>query len=111
MSRQLVLGVDDAHLLDDASAFVIRHMVREQIAAFVLTIRSDSVLPQPIQESTADPAVLRLELELELEPLPLPNAEHLIEYALRGAVESASAAELWRYTGGNVMYLRSAPGR
>ena len=44
----LVLGVDDAHQLDDSSAALLRHLVDGRVCFVVVTIRSNELAPDAI---------------------------------------------------------------
>jgi hypothetical protein len=45
--RPVVVGIDDAHLLDDLSAFVVHQMVHRRLAKVVLTVRNREGRPTP----------------------------------------------------------------
>jgi hypothetical protein len=98
----VVVGVDDAHLLDDLSAFTVHQLVTRRLATVILTIRSGEPTPDAITAIWKDHHLERLELQ----PLSLPEIQSLLEYVLSGAVDSFSAQRLWRYTQGNALYLR-----
>lgn len=99
---EVVIGVDDAHLLDDLSAFTVHQLVTRKLATVVLTVRSGETPPDAVAALCADD---HLE-HLELAPLSLPECTALIERALGGQVHSLSAHRLWQYTRGNALYLR-----
>ncbi len=99
---EVVVGVDDAHLLDDLSAFTVHQLVTRRLATVIMTIRSGEAPPDAITAIWKD---LHLE-RLELQPLSLPEIATLLEHVLQGAVESHSAQQLWQYTQGNSLYLR-----
>lgn len=94
--------VDDAHLLDDASASLVHHIALSRLAPLVVTVRSDTHTPDAITALWKDSTLPRLELG----PLPLPESVHLLERVLEGAVESDSARRLWTAAAGNALYLR-----
>jgi DNA-binding NarL/FixJ family response regulator len=99
---EVVVGVDDAHLLDDLSAFTVHQLVARRLATVILTIRSGESPPDAITAIWKDLHVQRLELQ----SLSLPEITHLVEQVLGGSVESLSARRLWQYTQGNALYLR-----
>jgi DNA-binding NarL/FixJ family response regulator len=99
---EVVVGVDDAHLLDDLSAFVVHQLVTRRLATVILTIRSGEPAPDAITAIWKDQHLERLELQ----PLSLPEITSLVEHVLDGPVHSLCARRLWRYTQGNVLYLR-----
>ncbi len=99
---EVVLGVDDAHLLDDLSAFTVHQLVTRRLATVILTIRSGEAPPDAITAIWKDQHLERLELQ----PLSLPEITSLLEHVLDAPVDSHSAQRLWRYTQGNSLYLR-----
>jgi DNA-binding NarL/FixJ family response regulator len=99
---EVVVGVDDAHLLDDLSAFTIHQLVTRRLATVIVTIRSGESTPDAITAIWKDQHLERLELQ----PLSLPEIAGLVERVLGGPVDSFSAQRLWQYTQGNALYLR-----
>lgn len=97
-----VIGVDDAHLLDEQSALVIYQLVRQQAATVVLTVRTGETPPDAIVSLWKDEGIPRFDLQ----PLSANEIAVLVANALEGEVESATANRLWQYTRGNVLYLR-----
>ena len=61
--RLVVLGVDDAHLLDDASAALVHHLVIAGVASVVATVRTGQTAPDPVTALWKDGAVERLEVQ------------------------------------------------
>ncbi len=99
---EVVVGVDDAHLLDDLSAFTVHQLVTRRLATVILTIRSGETPPDAITAIWKDHHLERLELQ----PLSLAEITSLVEHVLDGPVDSFSAQRLWQYTQGNALYLR-----
>lgn len=99
---EVVVGVDDAHLLDDLSAFTIHQLVTRRLATVILTIRSGETPPDAITAIWKDQHLERLELQ----PLSLSEITRLVEHVVDGPVDSFSAQRLWQYTQGNALYLR-----
>jgi DNA-binding CsgD family transcriptional regulator len=99
---EVVLGVDDAHLLDDLSAFTVHQIVTRRLATVILTIRSGERPPDAITAIWKDQHLDRLELQ----PLSLDETTLLLEHVLDGPVHSVCARRLWQYTQGNTLYLR-----
>ena len=99
----VVLGVDDAHLLDDLSTFVVHQIVARNAAKVILTVRGDAPTPAGIQEIWKVAPFDRLDLE----PLPADQTTELLSAALGGKVASDAAERLWKLTHGNVLYLRN----
>jgi DNA-binding CsgD family transcriptional regulator len=100
--RAVVVVVDDAHLLDELSAFAVHQVVARRLATVILTIRSGEPQPDAITAIWKDRHLERLELQ----PLSLSETTHLVEQVLDGPVHSLCARRLWQYTQGNVLYLR-----
>jgi DNA-binding CsgD family transcriptional regulator len=98
----MVIGVDDAHLLDDLSAFTVHQLVTRRLATVVLTIRSGESAPDAVTAIWKDHYLERLELQ----PLSLAEITSLVEHVLAGPVHPLCAQRLWQYTKGNVLYLR-----
>jgi replication-associated recombination protein RarA len=48
-AAKVVLGVDDAHLLDDLSTFVVHQIVQRGAAKVILTVRDGESIPAAIQ--------------------------------------------------------------
>jgi DNA-binding NarL/FixJ family response regulator len=99
---EVVVGVDDAHLLDDLSAFTVHQLVTRRLATVIMTIRSGESSPDAITAIWKDQHLERLELQ----PLSSSETTYLVENVLDGPVDSASAQRLWQYTQGNALYLR-----
>jgi DNA-binding CsgD family transcriptional regulator len=99
---EVILGVDDAHLLDDLSAFTVHQLVTRRLATVILTIRSGETPPDAITAIWKDNHLERLELQ----PLSLDETTRLVEHVLDGPVHSLCARRLWQYTQGNTLYLR-----
>lgn len=98
----VVVGVDDAHLLDDLSAFAVHQLVTRHLATVILTVRSGEPAPDAITAIWKDLDLIRLDLQ----PLSLDESTRLVEHVLDGPVHSRSARRLWHYTRGNVLFLR-----
>ena len=98
----VVVGVDDVHLLDDLSVFVVHQIVQRGAAKVVLTVRDGEPIPAGVQELCK----AGLFDELELQPLSLDQTTTLLSATLGGSVDLHAASRLWKLTGGNVLYLR-----
>jgi DNA-binding CsgD family transcriptional regulator len=92
--RRLVVAVDDAHLLDSASARVVEQLSHRRLAAIILTVR-DGERPKP------DIALERLDLA----PLEATQTTQLLE-KMAGTVDAATAERVWRASGGNPLLVR-----
>jgi hypothetical protein len=99
----VVLGVDDVHLLDDLSIFVLHQIVQRGAAKVVLTVRDGDPIPAAVQEIWTAGQFDRLDLQ----PLSLDETTALLSAALDGPVDPDAAQRLWKLTRGNVLYLRN----
>ncbi|BBY79349.1 helix-turn-helix transcriptional regulator [Mycolicibacterium pulveris] len=97
-----VVGIDDAHLLDEQSALVVHQLVHRRIATVVLTQRSGEQTPDAITSLWKDERLPRMDLQ----PLAAHEVSTLLTAVLDGEIETTSAERLWRYTHGNALYLR-----
>lgn len=98
-----LIGVDDAQLLDDLSAFVLHQIVQRGAGRVVLTVRDGEPVPDPVREIWKDHPFDRLELR----PLRQTESAELLSAALDGPVDPDAAQRLWDLTRGNALYLRN----
>ena len=96
-----VLWADDAHLLDHVSISLLGHLATDGTTAVLLTLRAGDSPPEPVRALWRAHATLRIYLE----PLGAEPTARLLERALRGRVEAATANRLWRGTEGNPLML------
>lgn len=99
----VVVGVDDAHLLDDLSVSVLHEIVRRRSATLVLTLRDGEPVPPPLESLWETGRFDRLDLQ----PLSQRETDGLMSTALGGPVDHEAARRLWRLTRGNALYLRN----
>ena len=99
---RVVIGVDDAHLLDGLSAFVVHQLAQSGGARLVVTVRTGSEEPDAITALWKDGLLARLDLE----PLSAAATREIIENTLGGPVDARSAARFWQLTDGNALFLR-----
>ena len=59
----VIVGVDDVHLLDDLSAFVLHQIARRRTAKLVLTLRDGETVPPGVQEIWAAGEFHRIDLQ------------------------------------------------
>jgi DNA-binding CsgD family transcriptional regulator len=100
---KVVVGVDDVHLLDDLSTFIVHQIVQQAAAKVILTVRDGAPMPAAIQELWTAGQFDRLDLK----QLSLDETAALLSATLEGAVDSDAAQRLWKLTRGNVLYLRN----
>jgi DNA-binding NarL/FixJ family response regulator len=98
----VVVGVDDAHLLDELSAVLVHQLVLRRAASVVLTLRSGERAPDAVTALWKDGHLPRLELQ----PLSPEKTAMSVEARLGGPVDSVAARRLWSITQGNALYLR-----
>ena len=101
-SRRLVLGVDDAHLLDDSSAALVQQLAAAPHVFVLATLRSGEPAPDPIIALWKDGLAERLELQA----LSRREVEQLVCSVLGGRVDGLTLHRLWRATLGNNLLLR-----
>ncbi len=99
---RLVLCVDDAHLLDDASAALLHQLVAGGEAFAVAGVRRDEPAPDAVRALWKD----ELCVLLELGELPRDQVEALLTAVLGGPVDGRSVTVLWELTLGNALFLR-----
>ncbi|GAY18944.1 LuxR family transcriptional regulator [Mycobacterium sp. shizuoka-1] len=100
---RVVLAVDDAHLLDELSIFVVHQLVQRNVATVLLTVRDGEPIPPALQEIWTAGRFDRLELA----PLTPDETTAVLSATLNGSIEPASSQRLWQLTGGNALYLRN----
>jgi DNA-binding CsgD family transcriptional regulator len=98
----LVLGIDDAHALDDHSAALVHLLAETERCAIVATVRSGETAPDPITVLWKDELAERLELQ----PLSRAEADELLERVLEQPIDPTTRHQLWTATKGNVLFLR-----
>jgi DNA-binding NarL/FixJ family response regulator len=99
----VVVGVDDVHLLDELSTFVVHQIVQRGAAKVMLTIRDGEAIPAAVQEIWK---VGQFDW-LGLQPLSFDETITLLSATLGGSVDPDAAQRLWKLTRGNVLYLRN----
>ncbi|WP_204072648.1 helix-turn-helix transcriptional regulator [Planotetraspora phitsanulokensis] len=102
LSPVRVLVVDDAHLLDDASAALVHHLVANRRARVLLTMPDGAHGPDAVL------ALRRQHMLSHLPAAPLPAAEiaQILASVLGDHVEALTALRLRRVTDGNLWLLR-----
>ncbi|HEX5615342.1 MAG TPA: LuxR C-terminal-related transcriptional regulator [Acidimicrobiia bacterium] len=99
--EELVLAVDDAHLLDEASAGLVLLAARAG-ARVVATARSREPSPDAITRLWKDDYVPRVDLQ----PLDEDQLGTLLQSALGGPLDSRSRYRLYDVTRGNLLFAR-----
>jgi DNA-binding CsgD family transcriptional regulator len=98
--RPLVVGVDDAQLLDPTSAALVLQLTSTATAFVVATVRTGEPCPDAIQSLWKDAGAQRLEL-LELSR---QETEQLVEAVVGGPVEESARQWIWESSQGNALY-------
>ena len=99
---RVVVGVDDAHLLDRFSALVVHQLAQSGGVRLVVTVRTGGAEPDAVTALWKDGLLARLDLE----PLSAAATQEVIERTLGGPVDARSAARFQQLTGGNTLFLR-----
>ncbi|WP_099037885.1 helix-turn-helix transcriptional regulator [Mycobacterium neglectum] len=97
---RILLGVDDAHLLDGLSAHVVHQLAHSRGARLLVTLRAGTKPPDAITALWKDGLLTRLDLE----PLTVDATRAMIETAVGGVVDARSARRFWKLTGGNALF-------
>ncbi|MGA5462233.1 LuxR C-terminal-related transcriptional regulator [Mycobacterium sp. NPDC050041] len=98
----VVIGVDDVHLLDELSLFVLQQIAQRGTAKLILSIRDGEEIPLGVHELYRIGQFDRLDLQ----PLSLSETTALLSATLAGPVDAHAARRLWELTRGNALYLR-----
>jgi DNA-binding CsgD family transcriptional regulator len=101
-ARPIVLGVDDAHLLDAASAALVLHLTETGTAFVVATVRTAEECPDAVQSLWKDQGAVRLDLQ----PLTEGETGTLIESVLGGPAEEAARRWVFDSSQGNALFVR-----
>ena len=97
-----VVGVDDAHLLDQLSATLLHQIAIDRAGHIVATVRSGESVPDALTSLWKDGYLQRLELQ----PFTKRQSIALVESVLGGTLEGLSADVMWESSGGNPLFLR-----
>ncbi|GAA5163315.1 LuxR family transcriptional regulator [Pseudonocardia eucalypti] len=100
--RPLVLGVDDAHLLDEMSATLVFQLAETRSVIILATVRSGEPAPDPILALWKSGIAERIELD----GLGQPEVTEAVTAALGGQVDEAAITELMTRSRGNMLFLR-----
>jgi DNA-binding CsgD family transcriptional regulator len=108
--RRLVVGIDDAQLLDADSLALLMHIAPAPQVSLVLTVQRGATVPDELTTLWKDGHARREDLA----PLTRDAAIQLAEITLGGRLHPSLAVALWNHTRGNPLFLRElllAPGR
>jgi DNA-binding CsgD family transcriptional regulator len=97
----LLLVMDDAHHLDEATASIVADMISAGWASVVAAGRPRPGLPQPLAQLWYDGLADRVDLR----PLNREQIEEVLAHALDGTVPAGTADIIWSASGGNPRIL------
>ena len=97
----VLIAVDDAHNLDDASAGVLAEVISAGWATVVAAARPRPGLPQPLDQLWYDGLAERVDLR----PLNREQIEEVLAHALDGTVPGSTVDAIWNASGGNPRIL------
>jgi DNA-binding CsgD family transcriptional regulator len=100
--QRLLLVVDDAHSLDDASATLVYQLAASGEAVVAANLRALARSPEPIVALWKNEWCQRLELQA----LARHELDGLIESVLGGRVDAEARRALWDASQGNLLFLR-----
>ncbi|GAA3229261.1 LuxR C-terminal-related transcriptional regulator [Actinocorallia longicatena] len=104
--RRLLLAVDDAHLLDAASAATVRYLVANAGAYLVATVRTGEHVPDAVASLWKDGFAVRSEIG----PLTAEDTALMLHARLGGPVDDTTLQRLYRATEGNALLVRELVG-
>ncbi len=97
-----MLGIDDAHWLDDGSAALIHHLTLTGVASVVVTVRLGEPAPDPVTALWKEGLAERIDVAA----LSRAQSAALVEAGLGGPVDGLTVERLWQFSQGNALYLR-----
>jgi DNA-binding CsgD family transcriptional regulator len=97
----VLLLIDDAHYLDEASAGVVAELISAGWATVVAAARPRPGLPQPLDQLWYDGLAERVDLR----PLNRGQIEEVLAHVLDGTVPDATVDAVWSASGGNPRLL------
>ncbi len=100
--RPIVLGVDDAQLLDPASAALVLHLATSSSAFILATVRAGEPCPDAIVSLWKDDTAPRLDLS----ELTDEDVRALVEAALGDPIEEEALDWVTHVGRGNALYVR-----
>jgi DNA-binding CsgD family transcriptional regulator/tetratricopeptide (TPR) repeat protein len=100
--KRLVLMVDDAHLLDDASASLVMQIAADREVFVLATVRTGEDVSDAILELWKNGHALRVDVK----PLGEDELDHLIDQSLGDGIGATTHVELRRISRGNPLALR-----
>jgi ATP/maltotriose-dependent transcriptional regulator MalT len=99
---RIVVVIDDAHLLDDASAALVHRLAKTPEVFVVVTVRTREAAPDAVVALWKDELALRLDVE----PLAEEATADLLRAVLEGGGDRTLVHRIWEITRGNALYVR-----
>jgi DNA-binding NarL/FixJ family response regulator len=100
--RRVVLLVDDAHLLDPASAMLVQQLTAAREVTVIATVRSGEPVPDAVVALWKDHGCEYLDLQ----PLSLEETGELVESLVGGDVDGQTKQRLWEASRGVPLLVR-----
>jgi DNA-binding CsgD family transcriptional regulator len=101
-ANPLVVGVDNAHHLDPASATLVYELATVEGIGLVVAVREGPGVPDPITELWMNGLAERIELL----PLTRPQFDELVAIAFDQPVSLGTVRALWKLSQGNPLLFR-----
>jgi DNA-binding CsgD family transcriptional regulator len=101
-NRRWALLVDDLHLLDSASAVLLRQLLDAGVVRLIGTVRTGEPASEAVDALTGGDAVHRIDLST----FRREQAGALLEVVLGAPVGQRTQSELYTASGGNALFLR-----
>ena len=101
-ARRLMVLIDDAHILDDASAALLQMLATTDGVLVVTTVRTGEPAGHIVSGLVKDGLAQRIEVQA----LSQAETEHLVDLVLPGHVDGAAKHHLWNLSRGNALYLK-----
>jgi DNA-binding CsgD family transcriptional regulator len=99
---RLMLLVDDAQELDDASSALLHLLATSPLVFPVVTVRSGEPAPEPVTALWKDELLARIDVP----ELAFEDCARLVTQVLGGEVDGGTLRALWSTSGGNALFLR-----
>jgi predicted ATPase len=99
--RPIVVMIDDAHHLDDASATLVHQLAFSGLAFVAVTVRTEFAVPELITDLWKDGIAERIDVR----PLAVEAVSQMIDAVLGGPAHHDLTAHLIRSGGGNPLVL------
>ncbi|WP_156043664.1 LuxR C-terminal-related transcriptional regulator [Cellulomonas sp. URHE0023] len=99
---RVLLVIDDAHLLDDQSAFVVHQLAAQGLASLIVVARAGEPLPEAVEVLWRDGLIDRIEVPA----LTMADTGAVLDTVLGDLVADDTVRRLFHLSGGNSLYLR-----